>query len=188
VVSGENVIPDTKKKKLLLHACCAPCVTHPVRLLSESYEITAYFYNPNIHPESEFEARKEEILRLGEKWGFEVLPGEYDADLWFEAVRGLEAEPEGGARCAVCYDIRLRKTAELARETGFDLFATTLSISPLKKAEVINEIGKNIQARTGIAYLEANFKKKDGFKLSCQHSKNEGLYRQDYCGCVYSQR
>lgn len=176
------------KKRLLMHACCAPCVTHPIRVLSEAYRVAAYFYNPNIHPESEYEARKGEILRLGEKWGFEVIPDSYDKDAWFEAVRGLENEPEGGARCAVCYRFRLQKTAESARRKGFDLFTTTLSVSPLKKADLINAIGKEIQDETGTAFLVADFKKKDGFKMSCRYSREEGLYRQDYCGCIYSQR
>ncbi|NQT23992.1 epoxyqueuosine reductase QueH [candidate division KSB1 bacterium] len=179
---------SNERKKLLLHACCAPCVTHPIRLLSETYQTTAYFYNPNIHPKSEYEARRDEIVRLGKKWGFEVIPGDYDADEWFEAVKGHEDDPEGGARCTICYRMRLQKTAELAREMDFDLFTTTLSISPLKKAELINEIGKKIQTETGITFLETNLKKKDGFKISCQLSKDEGLYRQDYCGCIYSQK
>lgn len=179
---------DTKQTQLLLHACCAPCVTHPVRLLSETCELTVYFYNPNIHPKTEYEARKDEILRLGGKWGFEVITGEYDAYAWFEAVRGHEDDPEGGERCAICYRYRLQKTAACALERGFDLFATTLSISPLKKAGRINEIGKKIQTETGITYFEADFKKKEGFKISCQLSKDERLYRQDYCGCIFSQK
>ena len=176
------------RPKCLLHCCCAPCFTHPYRLLSDSYRVTAFFYNPNIQPEKEYRAREEEIRRLAQKWGAALSVGEYDAGRWFGRVEGLEEEPENGARCAVCYRMRLEKTAEKAKALGFERFATTLSISPHKDADIINRIGDEIGAEYGLAFHRANFKKKDGFKTSCRISAEEGLYRQDYCGCIFSRR
>jgi len=181
-------IQDSVKKKILLHACCAPCLTHPFRMLLERFDVTAFFYNPNIHPESEYRLRREEVERLSREWGFEVIIGPYDAEAWFDAVRRRGDDPEGGERCALCYRFRLEKTAEAARKNGADLFTTTLSISPLKKATVINRIGHEAAAGSGVAFYEADFKKKDGFKSSTRISREEKLYRQDYCGCVFSMR
>lgn len=163
-------------------------MTHPFRMLAEQYDVTAFFYNPNIHPESEYRLRLREIEQLSRKWGFEVISGNYDLEAWFEAIRRHEDDPEGGERCALCYRFRLEKTAEIARRKGFDWFATTLSISPLKKAEILNRIGREVASQWGVAYYEADFKKKDGFKISAHISREEGLYRQDYCGCTYSKR
>ena len=175
-------------KKLLLHCCCAPCGTHPFRTLRERFDVTAYFDNPNIQPAEEYRVRLMEIRELAKRWGFSVVEGEYDSEDWFSAIRGHENEPEGAARCEICYRIRLERTARMAKIFGMDCFATTLSVSPHKKAEIINRIGKQAGDQIGIQFVEADFKKKDGFKISCELSRAEGLYRQDYCGCTFSRR
>lgn len=179
---------NSRKSKLLLHACCAPCITYPYTILAPEYEITVYFYNPNIHPRKEYNHRLESVKKLADNWKFKLIVASYDTDKWFKAVKGLEECKEGGARCVECFRLRLQETALTAQNKGFDLFATTLTVSPLKKAEVINRLGLTIGKKKGIDYLESNFKKKDGFKKSCQLSQKEGLYRQNYCGCVYSRR
>lgn len=176
------------KPKLLLHACCAPCVTHPVKLLQTDYEVSVFFYNPNIQPESEYRAREEEIKQLADKWDFPLIIAHYDLDDWKEEIRGFESEPEGGQRCERCYRLRLAETARIAQQNGFTHCTTTLSISPHKNAELINTIGTGIADRYGLTFVESNFKKKDGFKISCTLSEEEGLYRQDYCGCIYSRQ
>jgi epoxyqueuosine reductase len=174
--------------KLLLHCCCAPCGTHPFRTLRERFDVTACFDNPNIQPVEEYRARLAEIQELAKRWQFTVVEGEPGAAEWLSAVRGHEDEPEGSVRCEICYRIRLERTARKAKTLGMDCFATTLSISPHKKAETINRIGRETGERIGIRFIEADFKKKDGFKISCELSRAEGLYRQDYCGCLYSRR
>ncbi|MBN2415738.1 epoxyqueuosine reductase QueH [bacterium] len=173
---------------LLLQACCAPCTTHPYRLLSERYRVTVYFYNPNIHPAAEYEKRLRELERFAGRRRFPLITGPYDAGRWFELTRGLEEEPEGGRRCPICYRMRLEETARLAAERGFDLFTTALSVSPHKNAAAINRIGREIAVESGVPFLEADFKKKEGFKISCGISREEGFYRQHYCGCRYSIR
>jgi predicted adenine nucleotide alpha hydrolase (AANH) superfamily ATPase len=157
-------------------------------MLQHEFDVTAFFYNPNIHPEEEYEQRLLEMKILMDKWRIPMIQDQYDSDRWFDSVRGLEEEPEGGKRCAICYEFRLLKTVQIADIKGFDLFATTLSISPHKKADVINAIGKKLEKGYGVAFYDADFKKKDGFKISCQISRDEGLYRQHYCGCIFSQR
>ncbi|MBN1783273.1 epoxyqueuosine reductase QueH [bacterium] len=176
------------KPAILLHACCAPCVTVPYRRLSENYRVDVFFYNPNIHPDPEYRFRHEEICRLGERWGFSVIPGEYEKELWFDMVKGLEHEPERGARCTVCFRMRLQKTAETAKERQYDGFTTTLTLSPLKNAGLINSIGREIGTQTGIPFIAGDFKKKDGFKQSMDISCSEDLYRQNYCGCIFSRK
>ena len=176
------------KPSFLLHCCCAPCATYPLRVLVGKFDATAFFYNPNIHPKREYEKRRDEITRFAERWGIPLVVGEYEGEVWFEGVKGLEDEPEGGARCAVCYRMRLEKTAQMAEERGMAFFGTTLSVSPHKRVEVINRIGKELEAEHGVGFYGADFKKKDGFKISCRLSEEEGLYRQDYCGCVFSRR
>lgn len=176
------------KPKLLFHACCAPCVTYPFSILSSEYNITVYFYNPNIHPVKEYKQRLSSIKKLALAWKFELIIASYDKENWFDAVGGLEQCKEGGKRCVECFRLRLQKTAEVAKQKSFDFFASTLTVSPLKNAEIINNLGNEIQIETGINYLESNFKKKDGFKKSCQLSRQENLYRQNYCGCIYSKR
>jgi len=179
---------DTHKPKLLLHACCGPCTTSPYKELHPHYKISVYFYNPNIHPVTEYKRRLKDLRELADKWNFDLILGSYDTKRWFQVIKGLEDCKEGGQRCVECYRLRLQKTAETAKGKGFDLFATTLTVSPLKNAEVINRIGINIQEHLGIDYMESNFKKKDGFKKSCKISRQEGMYRQNYCGCIYSRR
>jgi predicted adenine nucleotide alpha hydrolase (AANH) superfamily ATPase len=177
-----------KQERICIHACCAPCATVPVRRLKADSRVHVFYYNPNVYPGEEYMKRKEEIVRLARRWNFTVTAGEYDPDRWFERVQGLEDEPERGRRCEICIRMRLEKTAEFAREGGCEAFATTLTLSPRKDAVMINRIGFEISERMQIPYLESDFKKKDGFKESLIISKEEGLYRQDYCGCKYSRR
>ena len=175
-------------KRLLLHVCCAPDATVPYLRLKDEYRVVAFFYNPNIHPRKEYERRLREAQKLANLWGFALIVGEYDAERWFAAVQGLEEEPEGGRRCEVCYALRLEESARLARELGCEAFATTLTISPHKRAEKINALGREAASRYGVAYLESDFKKKEGFKESIRLSRELNLYRQNYCGCSYSMR
>jgi predicted adenine nucleotide alpha hydrolase (AANH) superfamily ATPase len=174
--------------KLLLHICCAPDATHPVQILRDEYEIDAFFYNPNIHPEGEYEKRLEDIKRLCGGWSIPLHEGEYDKDLWLELTEEHKDEPEGGKRCEICYRMRLEETAKLAAEEGYDIFGAVLTISPHKDAKKINEIGHELGKKYGVTYLESDFKKHDGFKKSVELSKELGLYRQNYCGCVYSKQ
>lgn len=172
--------------KLLLHICCAPCSTEVIERLSTQYEVTGFFYNPNIHPKREYQSRLSELERFSGKAGFRVICSDYDVKGWFKRVKGLEKEPEGGKRCEICFRLRLEETAKAAKKGGFDIFTTTLTISPHKDAKVINTIGKDLEKTHGISFLAADFKKKDGFKKSVEHSKKHGLLRQDYCGCIFS--
>lgn len=177
-------------KTLLLHSCCAPCSSYVLEYLSQYFEITVLYYNPNITYEEEYEYRKSEQKRLiGEmqsKYPIKFMDCDYDPVNFFIAVKGYEKEPEGGARCKLCFDMRLRKTAELAAEGKFDYFTTTLTISPLKNAELINEIGNALSLEYDVEYLKSDFKKRNGYKRSIELSKQYNLYRQDYCGCVFS--
>ncbi|MBO7217919.1 MAG: epoxyqueuosine reductase QueH [Clostridia bacterium] len=177
-----------KKPKLLLHVCCAPCSSYVLEYLSEFFEITLYFYNPNISPEKEYLYRYEELKRLlvETKSEAKLELGEYEPESFLEIARGREDEPEGGERCFLCYKLRLSKSGEYAARHGFDYFTTSLSISPYKNAEKLNEIGKEIAEELKIKYLYSDFKKKNGYKRSIELSKQYGLYRQDYCGCAYS--
>ena len=176
-----------KKKKLLLHVCCAPDATVVLERLSPQFEITIFFYNPNIHPAKEYSLRLLEMETLAKALKFPLLQADYDADTWFELTKGMEKIPEGGKRCTVCFEMRLRKAAEIARKHGFDLFTTVLSVSPHKNAKLINQIGTEIANKFGLKFMEANFKKQNGFFRSLELSRQYNLYRQDYCGCVYSQ-
>ena len=181
-----------QRKSLLLHACCAPCSSYVLEYLSSFFDITLYFYNPNISPAEEFKFREDELRRL---IGEMPLPSEvklftayYDPSE-FEAIsRGREELDEGGARCYDCYKLRLRSTADVAKRGGFDYFCTTLSISPYKNAEWLNSIGKELSEEYGVAYLYSDFKKKNGYKRSCELSEIYSLYRQDYCGCEFSKK
>ena len=174
------------KKKILIHACCAPDVTVVIERLSKDYDITIYFYDPNIHPKSEYDLREQEMVRVGKNMNVPVMCGEYDDERWFFLVRGLEQEPEKGKRCDVCFEMRLRSTARMARLNGFDMFGTVLTVSPHKNASLINELGKKIGDEYGVDFLEADFKKQDGFKRSLKLSEQQNLFRQDYCGCIFS--
>ena len=174
-----------KKPTLLLQACCAPCSSAVIEQLKPYFEITILYYNPNTYPETEFEKRYSEFSKLD---GFKMIKVDYNHNEFLEIAKGLENEVEGGARCYKCYELRLKKTATLAKELSFDYFSTTLSISPHKNAKWINEIGLSLEYKLGIKYLYSDFKKKDGYKRSIEISKELGLYRQDYCGCEYSYR
>lgn len=176
------------KPRLLLHMCCAPCSTHVINLLRESYEVVAFFYNPNIHPRKEHASRFEESVAFTKKVRIPLHDEAYDPKEWFGRIKGHEDEPEGGERCKKCYELRLEKTAEKASREGFDVFTTTLTISPHKKADIINGIGKKLAQRYGVSFLEADFKKRDGFKKSVELSRWHGLRRQNYCGCIYSKK
>ena len=180
------------KKTLLLHACCAPCSSYVLEYLSKYFDITLFFYNPNIYPEEEFRFREDELRRLiGEMPlpdNVNIISGRYDPSEFFDIARGSEELPEGDARCHRGYALRLEESARAAKEGGFDYFCTTLSISPYKNAEWLNTIGKEMSEKYGVGYLFSDFKKKNGYKRSCQLSEQYSLYRQDYCGCVFSKR
>ena len=192
----EKIIEEIKRTgeapTLLLHSCCAPCSSYCLEYLSEYFKITVFYYNPNIYPESEYALRTEEqkrlIKELKVKNEISFLEIGFNPEEFYSAVKGLEKEKEGGERCFVCYRLRLSKTAEEAKKRGFDYFTTTLSISPLKNAEKLNEIAEDEGIKNGINHLPSDFKKKNGYTRSTELSKEYGLYRQDYCGCVYSVR
>ena len=175
---------------LPLHSCCAPCSSYVLEYLSQYFEITVLFYNPNIYPPEEYSHRVEEERRLISEMPFKhpvhLIEGVYDPDEFYAIAKGLEKEPERGARCVKCYELRLREAGKAALEGGFDYFTTTLTISPLKLAQKLNEIGEQVGEELGVAYLTSDFKKREGYKRSIQLSQEYGLYRQDYCGCVYS--
>lgn len=184
-----------KRPRLLLHACCAPCSTYVLEYLCPYFDITLLYYNPNIFPEDEYNKRANELARLAEAMREEKIAGAesikveilpYTPSDFYEITKGKEEIPEGGERCFDCYRLRLEKTAILAKEGGYDYFCTTLSISPHKNARVLNEIGGALAEKYGVEYLFSDFKKKNGYKRSCELSERYGLYRQDFCGCVYS--
>lgn len=178
--------------KLLLHACCAPCSSYCLEYLSQYFEITVLYYNPNISPEEEFGKRVAEEKRLISEMRVKnpvtLVVDEYNPREFFDAVKGLENEPEGGERCFVCYRLRLERAAKYAAEHGFDYFCSTLSISPLKKAQKLNEIGEELSGIYKVKNLPNDFKKKGGYLRSIELSREYGLYRQNYCGCVFSKR
>ena len=172
----------------MLHVCCAPCSTYPITALQDEFDVELFFYNPNIHPEEEYKARLDEAERYAAKISAVLHKAAYEVDAWFRATSGLQAEPEGGDRCEICYRMRLGKTAQFAATKGFDYFATTLTISPHKDAKKINRLGKVIADMYMLKFFVADFKKNGGFKKSAQMSKEAGLYRQNYCGCQYSKK
>ncbi len=179
-----------EKPSLLLHACCAPCSSHTLLFLHEHFDITLYFCNPNISPESEFDFRLDELKRLVKELGLDIniIEEPYDSAPFFALAKGLEDLPERGERCQKCIEFRLRMAAAKAKELGSDYFTTTLTISPHKDCTFINECGGRISEETGVPYLYSDFKKHDGYKHSIQLSKEYNLYRQNYCGCVFSMR
>lgn len=182
---------SSEKPKLLLHACCAPCSSAVLEMLSEVFDITLYFHNPNIFPESEFSFRLSELKRLLNEMNLgeiKIIAPEYNSEEFFEIAKGYENFPEGGERCERCFRLRLEKTVLYAKENKFDYFTTTLSISPYKNAGLLNEIGIELEEKHGVKHLFSDFKKGDGYKRSCYLSKEFDLYRQDYCGCIYSKR
>lgn len=188
IINGLTI--DNITPKLLLHSCCAPCSSYVLEYLSQYFHITIYYYNPNITFKEEYERRMEEQMRfikeLPVKNPIEFMHGIYEPERFFSMAKGLEDAPEGGERCFKCYELRLEEAAKIAKNNGFDYFTTTLSISPHKNAAKLNEIGEQMGKRYDVAYLYADFKKKNGYKRSIELSKQYGLYRQDYCGCVYS--
>lgn len=192
----EQTIKLHEKKEevptLLLHSCCAPCSSYCLEYLSQFFSITIFYYNPNITDEMEYKKRVQEqkrfIEELPTKHKVSFMEGEYEPDKFFKTAKGLEKIPEGGERCYKCYELRLRESGRIAKEKGFDYFTTTLSISPLKNAQKLNEIGANLEKEYKIKYLYSDFKKKEGYKRSIILSQEYGLYRQNYCGCIFSKR
>ncbi len=189
-------MPD---KKLLLHTCCAPCLTQCLEVLQgrapwekilpyqPDFKISVYYYNPNIHPETEYFRRLEEVQKLAKEAGnLDVLTGKYTPEEWIEQTRGLEDSPEKGPRCKLCYNLRLDETFRVARELGFDTVATTLTLSPLKNTAAVNQSGMTLSTKYNLEYLTSDFKKREGFKKSLELSQRYNLYRQNYCGCIYS--
>lgn len=185
-----EITKSGKTPSLLLHSCCAPCSSYVIEYMSQYFDVAVFYYNPNISDNDEYRKRVEEQKRfIGEfpaanKVSF--IEGDYEPDVYFKNVKGLEKCEEGGERCFVCYKMRLEKTAKLAKELKFDYFTTTLTISPLKKSAKLNEIGVGLAEKYGVEYLLSDFKKKEGYKRSIELSNEYGLYRQNYCGCVFS--
>lgn len=199
--------PVTERKTLMLHSCCAPCSSYVLEYLREFFNITVFYYNPNIGEKEEYQKRVEEQKRLIKEYNsqleenhfenmhstsaagrIEVIEGAYEPECFYQLVKGLEQCAEGGERCFKCYELRLEKTARMAAENKSDYFTTTLTISPLKNAQKLNEIGEGLGKKYGVSFLPSDFKKKDGYKRSIELSNLFGLYRQNYCGCVYSKR
>lgn len=191
--------PENKGKFLFLHSCCAPCSSYVLEYLRSFFRITVFYYNPNITEQEEYFKRVAEQKRLisqfnrqlesgevSDVYPIKVMEGDYDRELFFDRVKGLEQCKEGGERCFVCYEMRLLETVRKAREAGADYFTTTLTISPLKNAHKLNEIGESLAAEYEVPFLPSDFKKKNGYKRSIELSKEYELYRQDYCGCIYS--
>ncbi len=173
-------------EKMLLHSCCGPCSTVCIERLKEKYDLTIFYYNPNIEPKEEYEKRKEEQKKVCNFFEIPFVDFDYDNKLWHEAVKGLETEPEGGARCEKCFFFRLLKTAKFAKENDFDVFSTTLTVSPYKNTTIVNRAGKEVSEKEGIQFLEESFKKKDGYLRSVALAKELDLYRQHYCGCMFA--
>lgn len=194
LLSGQENEVRTALPQLLLHSCCGPCSTACIERLLGDYDITVYYYNPNIDDPEEYQRRKETQIRFLQQFNEEpghpgrvsFMDAPYDPERFLEETRGLEEEPEGGRRCSVCFRMRLQKTAETASLLHYDVFGTTLTVSPHKDYATVSAIGKRLGALYGVSYLDANFKKKDGFKRSIELSKKYGLYRQNYCGCRFS--
>ena len=180
------------RPRLLLHSCCAPCSSYVLEALNRCFDIDVYYYNPNISPREEFDRRVAELQRLAERLPHEnelrVIVGDYDNAAFMTLCRGHEDDPEGGARCALCFRMRLEAAAKMAARLHSDYFTTSLTISPLKDAQLLNAIGVELGEQFGVRWLPSDFKKKNGYKRSCELSREYGLYRQDYCGCVFSRR
>lgn len=177
---------------LLLHSCCAPCSSYVIEYLSQYFNITVFYYNPNIYPDEEYAHRSSEQKRLissmQTKFPVNYIDEDFNSKPFYDCAKGFENEPEGGKRCAECFKLRLGRTGQKARELGLDYFTTTLTISPLKNAQLINEIGMSVSEKCSVAWLPSDFKKKEGYKRSIELSRIYGLYRQDYCGCVFSKQ
>ena len=175
---------------VLLHSCCAPCSSYCIEYLSQYFHVTVFYYNPNIYPDSEYYHRVKEqqefINRFPAKYPVGFIEGDFDTQVFYKAAKGLEQEPERGARCTECFKLRLGRTAEVASEKRFDYFTSTLTISPMKDAALLNQIGSEMGEVHGVKWLPSDFKKKNGYLRSCELSREYGIYRQDYCGCVFS--
>ena len=192
----EKQIENIKEKKyipsLLLHSCCAPCSSQVITSLTNYFDITILYYNPNIYPEEEYLKRKKEQIKLINEINninkLEIIDCDYDNDIYEQEIKGLENEQEGGSRCYKCFNLRLNKTAQIAKENNYDFFSTTLTISPYKNSKLINIIGKDLEKKYNITWLYSDYKKRDGYKKSIELSKKYNLYRQNYCGCIYSKR
>lgn len=192
----EDIIEENKKNNIvptiLLHSCCAPCSSHVIDVLSKHFNITILYYNPNIEPYEEYLKRKEEEIRFIKEYNntnrLDIIDCDYDNEKYHELVKGLEDCKEGGNRCFKCYRMRLEYTAIKAKELNYDYFGTTLTVSPYKNSQKLNEIGEELENKYNIKYLYSDFKKNNGYKHSIEMSKEYNLYRQNYCGCVYSQR
>ena len=188
----EQLEKEERVPTLLLHSCCAPCSSYVLEYLSQYFQITVFYYNPNIYPESEYTKRILEqqtlIGQMKSKYPISFMAGAYDKERFYAMAEGMEALKEGGALCMKCYELMLREAAEVAKKGNFDYFTTTLSISPMKNAVKLNEIGMRLAEEYQVAYLLSDFKKKNGYKRSIELSKEYGLYRQDYCGCEFSKR
>lgn len=186
----EDVVQNKLVPTLFLHSCCAPCSSYCLEYLSQYFAITIFYYNPNITEQKEYKKRVEEQIKLVEqlpaRYPISFQEGSYDVQRFISTTKGLEKEPEGGERCSRCYKLRLQETAQIAKEQGYDYFTTTLSISPHKDASKLNEIGESVGEKYGISHLPSDFKKKNGYQRSIQLSREYQLYRQNYCGCVYS--
>ena len=186
-------IKDIKEKKtILLHSCCAACSSHVITCLAPYFNITILYYNPNIYPKEEYEKRKKEQIKLikeiDARTKIDYIDCDYDNDIYENAIKGYEDYPERGARCNICFKLRLEKTAKLAKEKKFDYFCSTLTVSPYKNTKLINEIGANLSNIYNVKWLYSDFKKENGYKDSIELSKKYNLYRQDYCGCIYSKK
>ncbi len=192
----EKVISKIKEKQeiptLLLHVCCAPCSSYVLEYLAQYFKITILYYNPNIYPNEEYTKRYLEVKKLIKDMPLpnkvNIMECSYDNDQYNQLIKGLEQEKEGGARCNICFRMRLEMTAKLASENNFDYFTTTLSISPYKNALLLNQIGQDLSKQYNVNYLYADFKKNNGYKRSIELSKIYNLYRQNYCGCIYSKK
>ena len=186
----DGFVREGKVPRLLLHSCCAPCSSYVIEYLSQYFEITVFYYNPNISMEEEYKKRVAEQQRFIKEFPanhkVSFIEGDYDTSVFYNTVKGYEKCKEGGERCFLCYELRLRETARRAVAGEFDYFTTTLTISPLKKSVKLNEIGYNLGMEYGVGYLLSDFKKKEGYKRSIELSKEYDLYRQNYCGCIYS--
>lgn len=181
-----------EKQRILLHSCCAPCSSHVITFLSKYFDITILYYNPNISPIEEYNKRKEEQIRLINEFkketNIDIIDCDYDNDIYEKNIKGYENCPERGARCTICFNLRLEKTAKMAKKNNYDYFCSTLTVSPYKNATLINQIGEELSKKYNIKWLYSDFKKDDGYKKSIELSKKYNLYRQDYCGCIYSKR
>ncbi len=174
------------KPKILVHVCCAPDALYVLDILKKDFDVSGYFYNPNIHPRKEYDLRLMDVRDVAKSLNVTLFEDKYDIERWMDITKKFRNEPEKGKRCDICYAMRLEKTAQKAKELNFEVFTTVMSLSPWKKADVMNKIGKMFSRRYGVIFFEANFKKKDGFRKSVELSKRYGLYRQNYCGCEFS--